>query len=91
MDFITNLYLKDILDSYDAYFIVNKYGNKEQNTHHEQFSTLKELLKDDKASLVALDYLYYNYDCYYKNEFNTMDDSNPFYYLQKILNSLKDE
>lgn len=88
---ITNTYLKNIYDTYDTYFIVNKFGTKEQNTHYEDFKMLNEILRDNKEALNALSYLYYHYDCFYKNEYNKMTDENPFYVIQMELNKLKEE
>lgn len=83
--FLTNDDLKEIWTSYDAFYFANKYG--EATTHKDEFSRLEELLKDE-ASQEALKYIKYQYDSYYKNEFELMNDNNPFYYLQCRINEV---
>lgn len=74
--------LNEIKDGYDAYYIENKYG--EEGTHKEQFEKLREYLKDDEMSMIALNWISHRYDCYYKDDedYNVENDSNPFYYLE---------
>lgn len=58
--------LDKIKNSYDAFFIQNKYGDK--GTHDEEFNLLASLpeLSLDKG---ALCWIKYEYDCYYKDEY----------------------
>ena len=37
----------------------------------------------------ALNWISQCYDCYYKNEYDEQDASNPFYYLQCKINNLE--
>lgn len=72
--------LNEIKNKYDAYYFANKYG--EANTHKEQFKKLSEYLKEDELSQRALNWISQCYDCYYVNEYNEENNSNPFYYLE---------
>ena len=81
-------YLKaidDLLDSYDAYYFINKYSELDKNTHNSQFSILYEFLKDDEMSMRALNWIKNCYDCYYKKQFEN-DEESPFYYLKGAIN-----
>lgn len=86
-EYLKNEYLLEIWKSYDAFYFANKYG--EENTHKEQFKKLRELLKSDELSQRALNWISQCYDCYYKNEYEGMNDDNPFYYLQNKVEELK--
>lgn len=68
--------LKSIKESYDAFFVLNKYG---AGTHVEEFKQLKEHFKYDVMALRALNYIQHEYDCYYISE---QDKNGPFYYLE---------
>lgn len=81
---IKNKDLLEIWESYDAYYIGNKYGD---GTHNEQFNRLHDILKDEQSEK-ALCWIGCYYDCYYKNEYEQLDDSNPFYFLQRKLDEL---
>lgn len=85
-EFLTNKDLLNIWTSYDAYYFANKYG--EGTTHKEEFEKLNKLLNDN-LSVRALSWILNCYDCYYKNEYDEKNDSNPFYYLQCKLNELE--
>lgn len=87
-EFIKNNELLDIWREYDAFYIANKYG--EELTHKEQFKKLRELLKQDELSQRALNWISQCYDCYYKNEFENMNNENPFYYLQNKINEIEE-
>lgn len=89
-EFLTNKDLLEIWQSYDAYYFMNKYSDLDKNTHSKQFGALLELLKDDDMCMRALNWISQCYDCYYKNEYELKDDSNPFYYLQCKINELKE-
>lgn len=81
-------YLKavdELLDSYDAYYFINKYSELDENTHGTQLSMLYELLKDDNMSMKALNWIKNAYDCYFKEEVKE-DDDNAFNYLKKQIN-----
>lgn len=79
--------LNEIKEGYDAFYFANKYG--EESTHKEQFKKLRELLKNDEMSQRALNWISNCYDCYYINEYNGEDNSNPFYYLECKIKELK--
>lgn len=82
-EFLTNKDLLEIWENYDAYYFANKYG--EGTTHKAQFERLSELLPDEVSSK-ALSWIKNCYDCYYKKEYEDMNDSNAFWYLQNKLN-----
>lgn len=86
-EFIKNNDLLNIWKDYDAFYFANKYG--EESTHIEQFKNLRELLKQDELSQRALNWISQCYDCYYKNEFEGMNNDNPFYYLQCKINEME--
>ena len=86
-EFLTNKDLLKIWDSYDAYYFANKYG--EVSTHKDEFNRLYGLLGNYDMPNRALDWMRHCYDCYYKNEYENKDNSNPFYYLQCVLNDLQ--
>jgi hypothetical protein len=80
-------YLKavdELLDSYDAYYFINKYSELDENTHGTQLSMLYELLKDDNMSMKALNWIKNAYDCYFKEEIKKEED-NAFNYLKKVI------
>lgn len=80
-------YLKavdELLDSYDAYYFINKYSELYENTHGTQLSMLYELLKDDNMSMKALNWIKNAYDCYFKEEIKKEED-NAFNYLKKVI------
>lgn len=70
----------DLLNEYDAYYIMNKY-DEENNTHKKQFEMLIKLFENDSKSLRAIQWIHNCYDCYYKNQFEN-DDESPFAYLK---------
>lgn len=70
----------DLLNGYDAYYITNKYDEK-NNTHKNQFEMLIELFKDDVISMRAIQWIHNCYDCYYKSQFEN-DEESPFAYLK---------
>lgn len=80
-------YLKavdNLLDSYDAYYIVNKYDLK-NNTHKKEFEMLIDLFKDSEMNLRAIQWIHNCYDCYYKNQYEN-DEESPFNYLKESIN-----
>ena len=58
--------VKEILNSYDAFYITNKYGD--DGTHKEEFNLLKDYFKNDEVGLKALSWISHVYDCYYKKD-----------------------
>lgn len=83
--------LKKIKEEYDAYYILNKYG--EEGTHKEAFEKLRNFLKKDDMSIKALTWISHCYDCYYKNEeeYNVKNITNPFYYLERQIEVMANE
>ena len=76
--------LDEIKDSYDAFFIVNKYDDDNtKNTHKEQFALLsKELnLPLNKGALV---WIKYEYDCYYKGYYED-ETGSAFEYIRNLI------
>ncbi len=71
--------LNRIIDSYDAYYVENKYG---KGTHEEEFELLSQL-KGDKVSN-AIAWIRDCYDCYYKEDYIN-DDSSAFAYLRSLI------
>ena len=83
-EFLTNKDLFDIWDSYDAFYFENKYG--EASTHKEQFDRLENLVGSVDICGKALAWMKDCYDSYYKLEYDDLNDSNPFYYIQERIN-----
>lgn len=78
--------LNEIKESYDAFYIENKYDDDDtKNTHKEQFALLsKELeLPLDRGPLA---WIKYEYDCYYKSEYEN-EDGTAFGYIRRIINN----
>jgi hypothetical protein len=76
--------LDEIKDGYDAFFMSNKYDDdNSKNTHKEQFALLsKELnLPLDKG---ALAWIKYEYDCYYKNNYED-ETGTAFEYVRNLI------
>lgn len=76
--------LDEIKDGYDAFFISNKYDDdNSKNTHKEQFALLsKELnLPLDKGTLA---WIKYEYDCYYKEDYED-ETGTAFEYVRKLI------
>lgn len=88
--------LYNILDSYDAYFMVNKYSDMldYRCTHYNEFKTLYKLceIKELNSAYIKrlLMSIRYNYDCYYKNE-EACDKESPFLELKNIIEGLSNE
>lgn len=74
--------LNKIKDSYDAFYILNKYGKDGENTHHSEFELLANI---PKLSLEkgALCWVKYEYDCYYKDEYEN-EKGTAFEYIRKL-------
>lgn len=72
--------LDNIKNSYDAFFIQNKYGDN--GTHDEEFKLLASLpeLNLEKG---ALCWIKYEYDCYYKDSYADEKDT-AFEYIRNI-------
>ena len=70
--------LNEIKESYDAYFIGNKYG---EGTHKKQFDLLSTL-EGDKVK-IAIAWIRDCYDCYYKSDFEN-EEGTAFEYLRNI-------
>lgn len=77
--------LDEIKESYDAYYILNKYGT---NTHQKQFDLLEKNLKGDKLPS-ALNWIKHRYDCYYKDEFKD-ESGTAFGYIRNLINEVKE-
>lgn len=71
--------LAKLKKEYDAYLIDNKYG---KGTHNEEFKTLFELKGENVAN--ALSWIKRNYDCYYEDEIDVTDETDPFGYLLRL-------
>lgn len=72
--------LDSIKDSYDAFYIANKYGDN--GTHDKEFELLSEL----KGELVpkALGWIKHQYDCYYKDKYKD-ESGSAFEYLRNLI------
>ena len=68
-----------LLDSYDAFYIENKYGD---GTHKNEFDLLKEYFKADELGLRALSWIEYQYDHYYKSDYEGVKGT-AFDYLKE--------
>lgn len=80
-------YLKavdSLLDSYDAYYIANKYDEK-NNTHKKEFKMLIDLFENSEMDLRAIQWIHNCYDCYYKSQYEN-DEKSPFAYLKASIN-----
>ena len=73
--------LEDLYNEYDAYYITNKYGSAQDNTHKEQFELLSKL-QGEKVAL-ALKWIRNCYDCYYKDDY--LKDADAFLYLKEVI------
>lgn len=78
--------LDEIKESYDAYFILNKYGT---NTHQKQFDLLEQNVKGDKMPS-TLNWIKHRYDCYYKDEFKD-EKGTAFGYIRNLINEVEDD
>ena len=84
----TNKYLgalSNIYEEYDAFYIMNKYG---ENTHKEEFKLLEELFKNDEKASRVINYLKNCYDCYYKYE---ESEKSYFNYLEERIRGILNE
>ena len=74
--------LDEIKESYDAFYFENKYCDC---THKEQFEKLSQVngLSLEKG---ALCWIRYEYDCYYKNEFED-EKGTAFEYIRNLINN----
>ena len=73
--------LEEIKESYDAFYLANKYGDC---THKEQFEKLSQV-KGLSLETGALAWVRYEYDCYYKNEFED-ERGTAFEYIRNLIN-----
>lgn len=78
--------LDEIKETYDAYYIENKYGT---NTHQKQFDLLEQNVKGDLMSS-ALYWIKNCYDCYYKNDFED-ETGTAFGYIRSLINEVKED
>jgi hypothetical protein len=77
--------INKIVESYDAFYIENKYDPK-NGTHKEEFALLEDLVpKGDKVGS-ALAWIKGQYDCYYKDSIDTKEG--PFEYLRGIAKNM---
>ncbi len=77
--------LDEIKESYDAYYIENKYGT---NTHQRQFDLLEQNVKGDLMQ-AALGWIKDCYDCYYKDDFKD-ESGSAFEYIRQQINEVKE-
>lgn len=75
--------LDEIKESYDAFYIENKYG--EAKTHRKQFDMLAEV-KGLSLEGGALCWVMYQYDCYYKHKFED-ETGTAFEYIRNLINN----
>lgn len=75
--------LERIKHSYDAFYFANKYG---EGTHNEEFAKLSEL--EGEKVQAALAWIKYEYDCYYKENYEKTADT-PFKYLEELIKKQK--
>lgn len=80
--------LHSLLDTYDAFYLMNKYGDLEgdlkNNTNREDFILLRDLIKEENKVLEALYWILNCYDCYYKEDIVSEGDT-AFSYLEYII------
>ena len=76
--------LRRIYETYDAFYLTNKYGSPNDGTHGEEFKTLEKVCVSDKAKH-ALSFIRFNYDCYYKNEISFDEKTSVFGYLANYI------
>lgn len=81
--------LDKIIDSYDAFYMINKYSGEslDGNTHKEEFLELLDYFKDDTLTKSAICWMLDCYDCYYKNDYLN-DDQSAIVYLKNKLEEL---
>ena len=82
--------INKLQDSYDAFFIDNKYSSLEDlsnNTHKIEFELLFENFKNDEMCVKAINWIMGCYDYYYKDEFN--DGNDAFSYLRNKITEEK--
>jgi hypothetical protein len=75
--------LKEIQDNYDAFYILNKYGDN--GTHKKEFDILNDFIKDDDLGKRALNWIRHEYDCYYKDDYIDNIEKSAFDYLEEII------
>lgn len=80
--------LDSILETYDAFYITNKYGDN--GTHELEFAVLLEYIftvndKPDELALRAIAWIKDCYDCYYKENYKDDSDDTAFSYLRKFI------
>ena len=71
--------LDKIKNSYDAFYIENKYG---KGTHNKEFELLATL-PDLSLEKGALCWIKYQYDCYYKEDYED-EKGTAFEFIRKI-------
>ena len=81
--------INEIQDSYDAFYILNKYGT--DGTHKKEFDILFEFVKNDELGKNALNWIKHEYDCYYKNDYYSNDKNSPFAYLEEFIKEATNE
>ena len=79
--------LNEIKESYDAFYFENQYGLC--TTHREQFELL-DTLPNLSLHYGALCWLAYEYDSYYKDEYED-ETGTAFEYIRNIIKEVKDE
>ena len=75
--------IETLYNEYDSFYMPNKYGTIEDNTHKEEFEMLSKL-KGEQVDY-ALNWIRFSYDCYYKNEFT--GPKTAFAYLRQVVNN----
>ena len=83
--------LDEIKESYDAFYFANKSDDLTHCTHKEQFEKLSQV-KGLSLEKGALCWVRYQYDCYYKYEFED-ERGTAFEYIRYYINKevLEDE
>lgn len=76
--------LDEIKDSYDAYFMFNRYDeNNSRNTHKEEFALLSKEL-GLPLNEGPLGWIYHCYDCYYKDKYAN-EKNTAFGYIRNLI------
>lgn len=86
-------YINNLIESYDAYYVINKYSDLDKTTHATEFIELTKLLENNEQALNALGWIRNCYDCYYKKELDEEENQdNAFNFLKnKIIEMFEEE
>jgi hypothetical protein len=84
--------LKDIYESYDAFYISNKYGD---GTHKDCFDLLLSITTNAEYYHNAINWIRNEYDCYYSKRYIDNNglylDGTPFKYISDIVKDWSDK